>query len=119
MTTVLVVDDDPGMRMIASRYLQNMGCEVLEAINGSEGEHTALAQNPDLILLDIMMPVQDGHDTCTHLREKGYTGAIILTSTLHTTLGTHKAMEYGANGCAQKPITRDLLKSCLGYVGSQ
>jgi len=119
MTTVLVVDDDPGMRMIASRYLRNMGCEVLEAINGSEGEHAALAQKPDLILLDMMMPVQNGQETCTHLREKGYTGAIVLTSTMQGTLGTQKAMEYGANGYAQKPITRDLLKSCLEYAGSQ
>ena|SRR5262249_30266951 len=119
MTTVLVVDDDPGMRLIASRYLNTMGCTVLEAINGAEAEHTALAQSPELILLDIMMPVQDGQETCTHLREKGYTGAIILTSTMQTSLGTHKAMEFGANGYVQKPITRDLLKSCLEYVGSQ
>src|SRR4051812_14062422 len=111
MTKVLIVDDDPGMRMIASKYLQMMGCEVLEAINGADGEHTALEHQPDLILLDIMMPVQDGGETCAHLREKGFTGAIILASTMHQTMGTHKAMEFGANGYVQKPITRDLLKS--------
>jgi CheY-like chemotaxis protein len=112
----LLIDDDTMMRLLASRMLKLLNCESLEAANGIEGETMAFDHQPDLILLDIMMPEQDGYETCTNLRARGYAGTILLTSTLQETIGKRKAVEVGANAYVQKPITRDALKHYLELI---
>lgn len=81
---LLVVDDDPNTRDIYSIELQAGGFEVLTASNGEEGLKTALAENPDLILLDIQMPVMDGLTMLGKLREESDYGkkvpVILLTN---------------------------------------
>ncbi len=115
----LLIDDDAMMRLLASRLLKMLNCQSLEASNGFDGESMALEHEPDLILLDIMMPDQDGYETCTNLRSRGYTGMILLTSTLQETLGKRKAKEVGATAYVQKPITRETLKRHIESLGSQ
>ena len=58
---VLLVDDDPDVRELVSRMLQNEGIEIIEAKNGKEGLEM-LAQEPDLIILDLEMPVMNGFE---------------------------------------------------------
>jgi CheY-like chemotaxis protein len=112
----LLIDDDPMMRLLASRMFNLLECQALEATGGVEGESMAFELAPDIILLDIMMPDQDGYETCINLRAKGYTGTILLTSTLQETLGRRKAIEVGANAYVQKPVNRDTLKHYLETV---
>src|SRR5688572_13677503 len=66
MLKALVIDDDPIVRDFLHRILSKLGCVVSEAENGIQGEQLALQEQPDLILLDIMMPEQDGYQTCTN-----------------------------------------------------
>jgi len=65
---VLVVDDDPGIRLICATNLSLDGFEVIEAENGQEGFERTRADAPDLVLLDVSMPVLDGFGLATAVR---------------------------------------------------
>jgi DNA-binding response OmpR family regulator len=57
---VLIIDDDPGIRMLLSKFLQREGYETVMAENGLEGVEMAKRQSPDLIIMDVVMPQMDG-----------------------------------------------------------
>jgi CheY-like chemotaxis protein len=57
---ILIVDDDPGIRMLLSKFLQREGYETLMAQNGLEGVEFAKKHQPDLIIMDVVMPQMDG-----------------------------------------------------------
>ena len=66
---ILVVDDDSVCLEVARDALTPEGYEVITATDGKEGLAKAIKQRPDLIILDVVMPEQDGWDTCDQLRE--------------------------------------------------
>jgi DNA-binding response OmpR family regulator len=111
--TVLVVDDDANLRALARLLLTAMGHQAILTPDGIQGEAKALEIQPDLILLDIMLPDQSGYETCANLRAKGYARPIFLISAMHELEGRRKAEECGANAYIQKPITRHVLKTYL------
>lgn len=57
---ILIVDDDPGIRMLLSKFLQREGYETIPAQNGLEGVELAKKNQPDLIIMDVVMPQMDG-----------------------------------------------------------
>ena len=116
MPQILVIDDESNFHEIVAIQLQKIGCDVLHAFNGQEGEQLALQHNPDLILLDIMMPIQGGYETCQHLRAKGYRGAITMISALQEATGSKMAKERGANGYLIKPLDLSLVEIHLEYA---
>ncbi|MCA9873820.1 MAG: response regulator [Ardenticatenaceae bacterium] len=67
---LLIVDDHPETRSIIGRVLEQQGYQVVTAVNGAEGLKLAEQEKPDLILLDFMMPVMDGRETCQRLRQR-------------------------------------------------
>lgn len=69
MPKILVVDDQPSIVRLVELILQNEGWEVITAADGREAVDKALAEKPDLVLLDIMMPIMDGLEA---LRQLGY-----------------------------------------------
>jgi CheY-like chemotaxis protein len=71
--TVLVVDDDPTVTMIIERYLEKHGYEVIKAVNGQEGLDLTGSRNPDIIILDTVMPVMTGHEMLKVLRKNPQT----------------------------------------------
>ncbi len=77
--TVLVVEDDALINEALQDGLVNAGFKVLTAKNGEEGLSQALKQHPDLILLDLMMPVKNGHDMLTELREDKWGAKVPVT----------------------------------------
>lgn len=111
--TVLVIDDDPAIRLVTKRLLKMLKCEAHEAKNGVEGESLALQLQPDLILLDIMMPLQDGYETCKRLREQGYEKPIVLFSSLLRDNERVHAQRIGATDYLQKPIQKEMLEEFL------
>jgi two-component system response regulator YcbB len=119
MPSVLIVDDDADLRLLTRRMLGKMGCEVAEASNGSEGEAKALEIMPELILLDIMMPGQDGYETCANLRSRGYAGSIVLVSALQQASVLTHIENCGANAYIQKPINRETLRLHVDHASSQ
>ncbi len=101
---VLVVDDEKPILDILKFNLEKEGFKVLGAGDGEEGLVLALTQNPDLILLDIMLPKMDGFDVCKRIREKSNVPIIMITAReeeVDKVLG----LELGADDYITKPFS--------------
>jgi DNA-binding response OmpR family regulator len=109
MLKILVVDDDPDICLLTRRLLTTLNCESFEARSGIDAEPMVKNIHPDLILLDIMMPLQDGYETCKKLRMQGYGGPIIMISALQEETEKVKTQSAGATAYIQKPITKQVL----------
>ena len=115
MTTVLVVDDDPIIVKLLSENLENNGYAVLSARNGEVGLTTALEKNPDIILLDLMMPVMDGLEMLAELRKTSDIPVIII-SAFGSREKVEKAREFGIECFMNKPFDRGVLVEVLGLM---
>ena len=101
---VLVVDDEWEIRDMLSRFLTEEGYEVIVASNGEEAIELAERENPQVILLDIMMPGIDGIETCKRLKaeEKTRFIPVIMATALWDTYA--EAIEAGAEDFVTKPF---------------
>ncbi len=109
MLRVLVVDDDPDICLLTRRLLTTLGCESFAARSGIDAEDMVKTLHPALILLDIMMPIQDGYETCKRLRAQGFAGIVIMISALQEQAEKVRTQSAGANAYIQKPITKQVL----------
>ncbi|HYC23708.1 MAG TPA: response regulator [Candidatus Bathyarchaeia archaeon] len=109
MKTVLTVDDSKVVRSMVARSLQAYACRVIEAQNGKEGVEAAQQNKPDLILLDVTMPVMDGRQALVALRsDPGCKGipVIMLTAESGKDLVVEVA-KLGITGYIVKPFKQD------------
>ena len=101
---VLVIDDEQPIVEILKFNLAKEGYSVLEAYDGAAGLDLALSENPDLILLDVMLPKMDGFEVCRKIREKSSVPIIMLTAKeeeVDKVLG----LELGADDYMTKPFS--------------
>ena len=106
---VLVVDDEQNIVNIISFNLKKEGYEVLNAFDGEEALKIIFEDDPDLILLDIMMPIMDGYEVCKKVREKLNTPIIMLTARAEE-VDKVLGLELGADDYVTKPFgTRELM----------
>lgn len=106
---VLVIDDEKNIVDIVEFNLKKEGYEILKAFDGEAGLKTALAEDPDLILLDIMMPKMDGFEVCKKVREKKDTPIIMLTARAEE-VDKVLGLELGADDYVTKPFgVRELM----------
>nr|WP_297173480.1 response regulator [uncultured Agathobaculum sp.] len=107
--TILVVEDEKAIADILVFNLQREGYDTLVAYDGAEGLRRALADAPDLVLLDVMLPSMDGFEVLGHIREKQDTPVIMLTAREEETdkvLG----LDLGADDYITKPFSmRELM----------
>jgi DNA-binding response OmpR family regulator len=80
MARILVVEDEPTVSDVVEGYLRREGYQVDSASDGVEGLHMALRQQPDLVVLDVMLPGLDGLEVCRRLRAIRQTPVIMLTA---------------------------------------
>lgn len=109
MKTVLTVDDSQVVRAMVTRHLQRYGCSILEAADGQEGINMARAHHPDLVLLDVTMPVMDGKQALAELRKDTTTKGIpvvMLTAESGRDLVV-ELLELGVNGYIVKPFQQE------------
>jgi CheY-like chemotaxis protein len=109
---LLVADDDDGVREMLVLLLRTGGFEVQAVANGREACAAARTSCPDLLLLDVMMPVQDGFSALRELKADPATNGIpvLLVSALATPADLLAAQEAGAAGYLTKPFrTHELL----------
>lgn len=119
---ILVVDDDRDIRTLLGKYLTQNGYDVSLASNGEE-MHAALAENhANLIILDVMMPGDDGYELCRQIRQKSDTPIIMLTA-IGEEFERIVGLEIGADDYMSKPFNpRELLariKAVLRRAGSE
>lgn len=109
MSKIMVVDDDVNIRALVRAMLQDKGYETCEAKDGREALQIISSENPDLAIIDLMMPNMDGFELCTKLR-KYYEDKPILMLTAKTEL-IHKVKGFkaGADDYLTKPFEGDEL----------
>jgi len=106
MTRILLVEDNEMNRDMLSRRLVRNGYEVFHAIDGQQGVKLALSERPDLILMDMSLPVIDGWEATRQLKANDATRRIpVIALTAHAMAGDHKkAMEAGCDDYDTKPV---------------
>jgi two-component system cell cycle response regulator DivK len=116
---ILVIEDQEDNRAILRDLLSAAGFELIEAVNGAEGVAKAAAEKPDLILMDIQMPVMDGYDATRHIKANAATAAIpVVAVTSYALSGDEaKAKAAGCDGYVTKPYSpRQMLSVIRGFL---
>ena len=115
MSKILIVEDNEMNRDMLSRRLMRKGFEVVMAEDGQKGVDMSISENPDLILMDLSLPVMDGWQATTTIKSAVETKNIpIIVLTAHAMAGDReKALEAGADEYDTKPIE---FKRLLGKI---
>ena len=107
---ILIVEDEKNIVDILSFNLSKEGYDTLEAYDGEAGLRLALEENPDLILLDLMLPKMDGFDVCRSVRESNRSTPIIMLTAREEESDKVLGLELGADDYITKPFSmRELL----------
>ena len=118
MGRILIIDDEPILRHSTRLLLESFGYEVLEGSTGLSGVHLAQEEHPDLIVLDLMMPMMNGHEVLGVLAADEGTAPIpvvVLTAVLNPDV--HAAcIDEGAARVVTKPFDPDDFVETLGAL---
>jgi CheY-like chemotaxis protein len=106
MVRILVVEDNKDNLMLISDLLMMLRYEVITALNGVEGVEKAIAELPNLILMDLSLPQMDGWEAAKHIKENPVSAHIpIIALTAHAMVGDReKALDAGCDDYLSKPI---------------
>jgi CheY-like chemotaxis protein len=118
---ILIVEDEPKNLKLIRDLLQVSGYLTMEATDGAQGIELAKAHKPDLILMDILMPVMDGFEATKILKTDAETKNIpIIALTSHAMEGDEeKMLGIGCDGYITKPIdTREFLKKVSEFLSN-
>lgn len=116
---ILVVDDEQPIADILKFNLEKEGHQVICAFDGGEAVRLAFEEQPDLILLDLMLPVKDGMDVCREVRTRLHMPIIMLTAK-DTEIDKVLGLELGADDYVTKPFsTRELLARVKAHLRRQ
>lgn len=108
--TILIVEDEQSIVDILSFILTKEGYDTLEALDGPTGLQLALEQNPDLVLLDLMLPGMSGFDVCRKIRQAGSMTPIVMLTAREEEDDKVLGLELGADDYITKPFkNRELL----------
>jgi two-component system, OmpR family, KDP operon response regulator KdpE len=108
ITKILIIDDDAVILEQIKLALIQSGYQVFTATSGQEGLNTAWEKFPDLVILDLHLPVMDGFETCRRLREQGIQ-SILVTSHRHDERNVVRALEMGADDYLRQPVEIPIL----------
>ena len=113
--TVLIVEDEKNIVDILRFNLQREGYRTLEAYDGKDGLDKAVSENPDLILLDVMLPKMNGFDVCRRLRDKGDNVPVIILTAREEEADKVLGLEIGADDYITKPFS---MRELIARVGA-
>lgn len=118
MAKILVVDDEPLTVDMLTTFLTLIGHQSIGAFSGRQTWDKLLYEEPDAVLLDIMLPDEDGLDICRRLRAEPRTSQLpIIMISAYSPPKLKEAEAAGANGYLIKPIKLNDLKAALERVG--
>ncbi len=113
--TVLIVEDEKNIVDILRFNLQREGYQTMEAYDGEDGLHKARSENPDLILLDVMLPKMNGFDVCKALRGQGNNVPVIILTAREEESDKVLGLEIGADDYITKPFS---MRELIARVGA-
>jgi two-component system alkaline phosphatase synthesis response regulator PhoP len=119
---VLIADDEPDILEFTGRALKSAGLEVIKAVNGQEAVHLARESLPDLIVLDIMMPVMNGYEACKILRSDPCfdNSMIVFFSALSESLIRTAGVNLYYDAYIPKPVPiPELKRRILGFLSER
>ncbi len=102
---ILVVEDDPGILLSLKDEFESSGFTVYTADNGRKGLDLVREKGPDIIILDLMLPVVDGYEFCRRLRNEGDTTPIIILTVKDQEIEKVLGLEMGADDYVTKPFS--------------
>jgi len=110
---ILLIEDDPSVLRAISYMLEKEGYDVLTAMNGLVGLRKAKEENPDLLILDVMLPGIDGFEVCHRLRAESQTAhlPILMLSAKGQAADKATGLQVGADEYLTKPVERSVLLS--------
>lgn len=117
---ILAVDDEPHILKLVSFSLKARGFDVIEASDGLSAIEMAEHEQPDLVLMDVMMPALDGYEACRRIKANPKTAHIpVVMLTAKTQVAEHKTgLDAGALDYICKPFTpKDLVAQVNGFLG--
>jgi CheY-like chemotaxis protein len=116
---VLVADDKAEIRMMMRTLLEYHGFRVIEAANGVEAYEKAVAKHPDIILMDLAMPLMQGLEATRLIRNHEETSSIpIIALTAFGEAYRSQAIEAGCNEVLQKPLDLSLLPPLINELAA-
>ena len=110
---VLVADDNADLRELLAHQVGKLGAQALLAANGQEAIELALMHDPELVLMDLEMPVMSGLEAVAELRQQGYEGVIVAFTAHEDGPRTQGALASGCNAVLKKPLSATKLRSRL------
>ena len=111
--TIALVEDDENLRFLISHRLKVEGYDVLEAADGKQGEAMISSTEPDIVLLDRMLPEKQGIDVCKDLRKAGFDKLIIMMTAKAQEVDKIDAYGSGISDYVTKPFNMDLLVTMI------
>jgi two-component system alkaline phosphatase synthesis response regulator PhoP len=110
MKKILIIEDDPGIQLSLKDEFESEGFDVYGADNGLNGMEMIEQNSPDLIILDLMLPFQNGYQICKKLRQEGNNVPIIMLTVKDQEVDKVLGLELGADDYVTKPFSlRELL----------
>jgi DNA-binding response OmpR family regulator len=115
---ILLADDEEDIKTIVKFYLESRGYEVVTAYDGLDAIAMAESEKPDLILLDVMMPVLDGYEVARQLRANIATRGIpiVMLSAASQAESVKKGLEAGARDYIVKPFEPHMLEELIQNI---
>lgn len=113
--TILLAEDDPDQRQVKARLLERCGCRVILAADGEEAVRLALDERPDMILMDLRMPVMDGFKAAAMLRNEPSMRSVVLIAytAYHSYTISEDAHAVGFDEYITKPITIEAMRELV------
>lgn len=110
---IAIVEDDENLRFLVSSRLSQEGYTILETGNGATAIDLILKEQPNIVLLDWMLPEKEGSEVCAYVREKGFDKIIIMMTAKSQDLDKIDAFSFGASDYVTKPFNMDVLVAML------
>ena len=104
---ILITDDSRLLRKKLREELERLGCEVVEAVNGKEAITSVLEQEPDGVILDIVMPIVGGIEALSFIRDVAPDVPVVMLSSMGTPQKLMHCLKMGAIDFIHKPYTRE------------
>lgn len=112
--TILLIDDEAHIRKYVGLILRQLGnVKILEATNGQEGVAAYQRENPDLVLLDVNMPIMDGIETLKKLKEIDPDSVVVMLTSLANRQTIEQASELGAANYIRKDTPKEEISKAL------